>query len=263
MRVGRQQLAGLKSRLSERDMAILTSVGGLRFMTARQVQVCYFDHEHPTPAAAARSCHRALRRLTDWHLLFRLERQVGGTYGGSSGFVYRLGPAGRRLFNGNTRQGGWEPSTTFLDHTLAISELVTVVVAAERRGDLGLVEVATEPRCWRQLPGYGRNDTLRPDLRLVLARGDLEFHWWVEVDRGSEHGPWLRRKCQQYIRYWQSGVEQASVGVFARVAWLTATDHDADRLRQVIANLDCPAPLFDVGLLDDPLTVLAPAEAES
>ncbi|MDQ1713840.1 MAG: hypothetical protein QOE45_3290 [Frankiaceae bacterium] len=73
-----------------------------------------------------------------------------------------------------------------------------------------------EPAVWRSIPGFGHGETLRPDLLLVLARGAMEWHWFTEVDLGTEHGPAVARKCRQYLRYYQTGREQAPHGIFPK-----------------------------------------------
>ena len=251
-------LARLRTALSDRDLAVLQSVAELRYVTAGQLQTLHFDGAHETPLTAARTCRRVLQRLTDLAVLRRLDRVIGGVRAGSGAFVYSVGPSGHRLLaDGRQRHGFREPSATFLDHTLAVSGVVATVVAAAKQGDVQLVSYETEPACWRSIPGYG-SDTLRPDLLLVLARGDMEWHWWVEVDLGTEHGPAVTRKCHQYLRYFQAGREQAERGIFPKVAWLTTTSRRVDQLRMLAADVAADPPLFEVGLLGQPLPLLVP-----
>jgi hypothetical protein len=259
-----QSLVRLRNELSERDLAILQSVSDLRFVTGRQLQVMHFDGAHQTAAAAARSCRRVLGRLSDLQVLRRLERQVGGVRAGSAAFVYGVGPAGFRLIDeSRSRQGFREPSMTFLDHSLATSEVLTTVVGATKADGLQLVRYETEPGCWREIPGYGTGETLRPDLMVVVARGDTEWHWWVEVDLATEHLPSIVRKCRQYVRYWQSGIEQSRTQVFPRVAWLTTTPKRSSAMKQAISDVDGGIGLFEVGLLDRPLDVLVPERSDA
>jgi hypothetical protein len=92
----------------------------------------------------------------------------------------------------------------------------------------------------------------------ILAHGELEYHWRVEVDLATEHASTLRRKCEQYLRYWQSGAGADDAEVFPRVAWLTTTAARADRIREVAEQVQGEVPLFEVGLIDRPLEVLLP-----
>jgi hypothetical protein len=254
-------MSRLRTALSDRDLAVLHAVAELRYVTGRQLQTLYFDGEHTTSLTAARTCRRVLERLTHLGVLRRLERVIGGVRAGSGCFVYGLGPSGHRLLaDGRSRQGFREPSTTFLDHTLAVSGLLASVVAASKQDHCQLLHYQVEPACWRSLPGYSTADTLRPDLLLVVARGDMEWHWFVEVDLGSEHGPAVARKCRQYLRYYQSGREQAERGVFPKVVWLTTTSERAARLRGICNETSPDVPMFEVGLLGTPLPTLLPDE---
>lgn len=251
-------VVALRSQLSERDRTIVSSVAEFRFLTGRQLQTLHFDGQHQTAASAARSCRRVLNRLSELHVLQRLERRVGGLRAGSASYVYCLDSAGHRLLeSGRERQGHWQPSRAFLDHSLAIAELFVTVVAASRSGELHIIRYETEPRTWRTIPGYGSADTLRPDLLLVLAQGDLEYHWHVEVDLSTEHSTKLRRKCEQYQRSYQSGAADDGE-VFPRVAWLTTSSDRAERIREVAEQVQGEVPLFEVGLLARPLEVLLP-----
>jgi Replication-relaxation len=160
--------------------------------------------------------------------------------------------------SGQDRHGHWQPSRTFLDHFLAIADLFVSVMAASNAGQLQLVRYETEPKTWRTIPGYGMSDTLRPDLLLVLGHGELEYHWRIEVDLASEHAATIQRKCQQYLRYWQSGAAGDSSEVFPRVAWLTTSVARAERIREVAEQVQGDVPLFEVGLLKRPLEVMLP-----
>ena len=120
-----------------------------------------------------------------------------------------------------------------------------------------------EPECWRSVPGYGSTDTLRPDLLLVVAHEDLEFHWFVEVDLATENRGAIQRKCTLYDRYYRSGIEQQAHGIFPKVAWLTTSPRRTEYLERTITELRLDIPLFEVGLLDDPLSLLLPVGGRS
>lgn len=217
----------------------------------------HFDGAHPSPSASARSCGRVLARLTRLRVLTRLPREVGGVHGGSSVGIYAVGPIGWRLLERSLHQGWWEPSTTFLDHSLAVADVFVTIVAASKRDELQLINYEPEPACWRAIPG--RREQLRPDLLVVIGQQDLEYHWWLEIDRGNEHRRTIARHCQAYLDLLHAGSEQTERGVFPRVAWLTTTPQRLANLRSVAAEVQGDLPLFEVGLLDDPLAILLPA----
>jgi hypothetical protein len=234
--VSAKQLGLLHDWLSGRDLAILSQVSDLRLMSAAQIAAVHFSlSEHDNPAAAARAGQRVLARLTREGLLSRLERRVGGVRAGSAGYVYCLGPVGQRLMApGGPRQRDWEPGLKFLDHTLAVSQLVVDVIEASRAGSFQILQSQPEPHCHRSFSGPGSPVVLRPDLFLALGVGEMEHRWFIEVDRGSESIPVVIRKCQMFDAYYRSGKEQAAHGVFPKVCWIVPDERRADRIERAI-----------------------------
>lgn len=251
-------VAQVRERLSARDLAVIRQVADLKLMSARQIQAVHFpDTEHNNEQSATRARQRVLARLTRERLLIRLERQIGGVRAGSAGFVLALGPVGQRVLAlDGPRRRSYEPSYRFVDHTLAVSQLIVDVSVAARRGLLDLLDTQAEPRCWRQFSGLGGRRLLRPDAFLALGSGEYELRWFIEVDRSSESLPVIVRKCRLYADYYQSGKEQAAQGgVFPRVCWIAPDELRTERIRRAIArNSHLPAGLFVVttaaGVLD-------------
>jgi protein involved in plasmid replication-relaxation len=232
-------VAQLYERLSERDLAIIRQVAGLRLMSARQIQAVHFPAVgHENEAAATRARQRVLERLVRERLLIALERRIGGVRAGSMGLVVALGPVGQRVVNpGGRRRRSYEPTLRFVDHTLAVSQLVVDVMLAARHGRLELLEWQAEPASWREFRTVSGRRVLRPDAFLVLGVGAYELRWWVEIDRASESVPTLLRKCRLYADYYQSGQEQTTHGgVFPRVCWVVPGVRRAERLREAIAR---------------------------
>jgi hypothetical protein len=224
---------GPKYELSERDIEIVRTVHEHRFLTARQIEQLHFNN-HATTEAAARICRRVLARLTRDRLLTRLERRVGGVRAGSASYVYALGSAGGQLLEG-TRNRVTEPSSLFLDHTLAIADARLALVAAARGRLFDLVEVEIEPSCWRRYSGPGGAPaTVKPDLYVVTAREDFEDCWFLEIDRSTESPAAISRKCRAYDLYWRSGLEQAAHETFPLVLWVVPDERRAARVRTVI-----------------------------
>jgi hypothetical protein len=236
--VSARGVARLRERLSDRDLAIIRQVADLRLMSGRQIQALHFPaSQHLSELAATRARQRVVTRLCRDRLLSALQRRVGGVRAGSAGLVLALGPVGQRIVApGGTRQRLYEPSARFFDHTLAIAQLVVDVSLAGQRKLLDLLEVQAEPSCWRDFASHGGRRWLRPDAFLVLGSGEYELRWFIEVDRATEGLPVIVRKCRLYADYYQSGREQASGGVFPRVAWVVPDDARAERLRDAIAR---------------------------
>lgn len=252
--IGKQQLLALADRLSERDLDIIRSVDRFRLLQAEQLRKLYF-HEISTPGGSARICRRALARLVDQRLLHRLSRRVGGIRAGSSGHIYTLTPAGKRLLayrNGNglpSDRGVHEPGEGFAQHTLAIAELYVTLIETERTGRLQLTRFDPEPDCWRTQPTAFAGAVLKPDAYVELAAGEYEHANFVEIDLASEGRQALQRKLRAYVSYYRSGREQSAHGWFPRVAWITTTGVRADVIEALIRTLPgATRPLFSVGL---------------
>jgi hypothetical protein len=258
-------VARLRDRLSARDVAIIRQVAELRLMSARQIQAIHFPTaEHDNEQAAIRARQRVLERLTRDRLLTRLERRIGGIRAGSSGFVLALGPVGQRVLAiGGGRRRAYEPTLRFLDHTLAIAQLVVDLNVAARGGVLELLDCQPEPRCWREFSGLGGRRLLRPDAFVTLGCGEYELRWFIEVDRSSESVPVIVRKCHLYADYYQSGKEQAAQGgVFPRVCWIVPDEQRAEQLRTAIQrDRSLPDRLFVVVTTASAITILREVSA--
>ena len=171
-----------------------------------------------------------------------LERRIGGARAGSAGSVWYIGPAGDRLLRyldpeaRRGRRNYREPSRHFVDHTLAIAELAVQAVEAARRGVVEVLRIDTEPASWQ--PSVSRHGTaqwLKPDLRLVTATADDEFHWFVEADMATEHLPVILRQCAAYEAFRASGRYQAAHGLFPAVLWVAPTPARAAAIRAAVA----------------------------
>jgi hypothetical protein len=258
--VSARGVARWRERLSARDLAILRQVGELRLMSARQLEAIHFPEvEHDNAAAAMRARQRVLARLVRDGLLLALDRRIGGMRAGSAGLVLGLGPLGQRVLSlDGPRRRVHEPGLRFVDHTLAIAQLVVDVQVAARQGRLELLACEAEPMCWRDFGGIGGRRVLRPDAFLSLGVGDYELRWFIEVDRASESLPVVVRKCRLYADYYQSGREQAAHGgVFPRVCWMAPDERRAERMRQAIAgDRQLPAQLFVVTRTELTLDIL-------
>lgn len=234
-RVGHVALKRLRQKLSERELAVLASVDTYRYMSAAQIERLHFQ-EHASADTAARIRRRVLERLTAARLLTRTERVIGGIRGGSAGFVYGIGPLGHRLLHDDGSRGRWdEPSLTFLDHTLAVTDVAVQVTEASRHGDLDLLALEAEPTCWRHFTrGLGAREVLKPDLFVSVGVGDYEHRWFIEVDRGTESIKALRDKCQTYEHYRRCGIEQAAHEVFPRVLWIVPKERRARQIEELV-----------------------------
>ncbi|HEY2767165.1 MAG TPA: replication-relaxation family protein [Solirubrobacteraceae bacterium] len=234
-------LRELEAKLGGRDWQVIERVSGLHFASANQLARLCFDGDR-------RAARRSLLRLTRLLVLDRLPRRVGGVGFGSADFAYHLGRAGLRL----AILRGWQPErrrrrsvvpgTLFLRHTLLIAELHAQLVEADRSQSIELLELESEPACWRAYSGgHGQRQTLKPDSYARLGAGEYEDSFFVEIDNGTEGSRTIARQLARYLHYYRSGTEQRERGVFPKTLWL------AVRPERVRAIGDCVQALPGAG----------------
>jgi hypothetical protein len=138
-----------------------------------------------------------------------------------------------------------EPSSFFAEHTLAVTDAFVRLIEAERSHHLDLLTAEAEPECWRPFSSNtGGPLVLKPDLFVALGVGDYEHRWFVEVDRGTEHGPAIRRKAETYLAYLGSGIEQGRHDVFPRVIWSAPDERRAAAIAHALEGVSGPNGLF-------------------
>jgi hypothetical protein len=265
-RVSAAGLVQLTAGLSERDRQLVETVGQLRLVGGQQLERLFF-REGQRAASRARAARRHLAALTTQDVLLRLERRIGGVRAGSGGYVYGLGPIGKRLVaywhgDGFVRvRSPHEPGLRFVRHTLTVAEQYVRLEEAARAGGIELLAFDAEPACWRPLAG---RQTLKPDAFVRLGVGEYEHRSFLEVDCGSEGRGALSTKCRRYVRYWQGGKEQAQSGVFPRVVWITTT-RERERVLTEICSGVSPAgtPLFAVGTSEHTVALCSGADLAS
>jgi hypothetical protein len=229
-----RRVAELARLTGDREWSVLLTLGRVRVATVGQLERLHFRD------VSRRQARSVLASMAGRRLLARLPRAVGGVRAGSAGYVYVLDVAGQRLSTpaGSRRPARpWPVGTLFLAHSLAVTELLVRLAEAEASGesDVVLRLFRGEPACWRGFasPGGGQV-TLKPDAEVVLGLGQYEDRWFVEVDRATESGPTLARKAELYVRYWQTGAEQARTGVFPRVLWIVPDSARQSALTQIL-----------------------------
>ena len=122
-RLTEHRLDQVLDRLGDRDRAIVATLAQLRLASGAQLQRLHFGE------GRSRQTRRELQRLHDLGVVMRLDRRIGGVRSGSSGHVYALDRAGQHLAGtggpagGQRRRRPWTPSTPFVAHALAVTEL--------------------------------------------------------------------------------------------------------------------------------------------
>lgn len=230
-------LAAMRDDLSERDWQVLRALGRVRVLSGAQAERLLFADV--TPASRGRTRRRVLGRLVALGLVATLERRIGGVRAGSAGLVYVLSGGGQRLLAPSRATGAGPrprtpstPGRLFLAHALAISETYVCLVEATRDTPGVTVPVfAVESDARWDTPEAG--EVLRPDALVVLARGGVEDVWWLEIDRGTESLPRLKRLLDRYLRFAQAG-RPGPRGVIPRVLFSVTTGARQDALQRLV-----------------------------
>lgn len=234
--ITRTCLERLQRQLTARDRALLATVARLNVASGQQLRRLHY----PDTDSGRRLARLDLARLSEWRVLARLGRRIGGVRAGSEGYVYALDVAGQRLLDDRPKRRHWAPWTpqpSHLRHTLAVSELYVGLRLAEGQSN-PLPTFDTEPRCWRRFTGPGGGPlVLKPDAYLVIDSGPYEDRYFVEIDCGTESLPRLADKARLYTRYWQSGREQAPSGVFPLVLWIAPDPKRVNAIVDALARL--------------------------
>lgn len=236
---------------------LLRLVHEYRFVTTSQLMRLTRER-YQTERSALRQTLRHLRTLRERHLVTSLERRVGGWQGGSQITIWTITTTGRRLLTGNrARVLPYRYSTTFLEHQLAVTETQVLLHETAHQHALQIVAEA-EPASWRRsLDVHGSTVTLKPDLSVTVTSSEFIDRYFLEIDRATENPARVMRKCWQYQRYRQTGIEQGRQdGVFPAVVWIVPHEQRKTQLQQTLnTELQLQRELFTV-ITPDELTAL-------
>ena len=240
--LSRAQLERIEASLTARDHAALQSIRRYRFLTSSQIGRLYVTDSSSTKSHT-RQQNLLTKKLSDCGLIQALERRVGGVGGGSSQPVWHLTEAGYRLLTLNDPDSGprkrfREPSAMFLNHTLAVAECAVQLTCICRTSyDIDLEQVDCEPFCWRYYKDEdGRFTYLRPDLFAITNYDDYEDRWFIEIDLATESPMDVVEKCNAYLRYYYTDIEQKETDVFPLVVWITTDESRKQRLKEYISD---------------------------
>jgi protein involved in plasmid replication-relaxation len=250
-------LDALRDSLAERDLELLTSVAQLRYVTTAQLRRLHFDRPGGNVRATIQAAQRAVNRLHGLGLVEPCARRIGGPEGGSTPRLWRITRRGTNVLR---RKWSHErvPNPTHLGHLLDTVELVVRLHEHARSDDVDLLDIQTEPECWRPIVGgQGHDVLLKPDLRVTLGVGGYELHWFVEIDRGTETTSRLASKIGLYIDAWHCQVEQQVYGVFPGVLWSVPDVRRVELVRNTCESVPgVPSGMFVVTQADGAVEAL-------
>jgi len=210
-------------------------------MRTRQIQRLFFT-DNSSSRAKLSATMRVLERLSNFGLVDHLPRAIGGNGRGSEGKIWHLTEAGLRLLDlgavkEKKRTRYLEPSTSFLRHTIAISEAFVQVTEICRMSEaMSLSHIDVEPECWRAFQKNGKTVSLRPDLYAETISGKFEYHWFIEMDLATEDIPTILEKCFRYEEYYQTRAEQNTEGIFPYVLWIVPDEERKRKISEALAK---------------------------
>jgi Replication-relaxation len=221
--------------LTSREQTILRDLDRVRLLTGQQIERLHFWNLASSNARGS-ARRRSLGRLVANQLVVTLPRRVGGERAGSAGLVYSLDSRAQRdraSWADSPEAAGrkrvrrpWPIGWSFVSHGLDVAELYVRLREAESRHELRLVRLDAEPASWYPTA----TGLLKPDAYAVWERGGWEQHWWIEVDRGTETLPTLRRKLMEYLQVINSG----DLGPMGVVPLVLVTVLDDRRMAHVL-----------------------------
>lgn len=263
-RISHERLLSLSRGLSDRDRALVDTVARLHLVTGSQLVRVHWPDADDADLRAAR---RTLVRLTQWRVLARLERRLGGLGRGSTSWTYALDTAGQRLLAGEAGVSARRPHLprpAQWQHALAVSEVYVALIEATRGTATTITRWDGEPASWRRYSGpFGEPLLVKPDAFVELDHPDYADLCFVELDTGTQSRPVIRAKLAAYRRYAASGVEQAAQGgVFPRVVFLTTSEPRLSVLVDLLGELPADSwAMFGAGLVSDAARLLLGSEA--
>ena len=230
-----------RSLLSERDKEILHALLKCRYLTSGQIRRLYFT-ECKSQIAATRTTNLNLLRLQNYGVIASLGRRIGGVRAGSGALVRVLTEVGYLILHLNSdgkipRKRFFEPSRVYLEHTLAVAESYVQIVEICKKRQLEHIRTDIEPSSWRRhIDEHGGVVHLKPDLFSVISNGEYEDSWFIEIDLDTASYTAISEKCRRYARYYRSGLEQVSTGVFPQVVWIVPNLARKEGLERIISN---------------------------
>jgi len=222
--------------LQERDYALLKALSDYRYLSTSQIQGIFFSK--------GPFVYRRLKKLADYGLIVRLQREVVGE---ASELIHALAPEGARQLGlkmgvpASTFTVHRKASRSFLEHGLALNEFRLAFEQAVHVQEDMTIE-RWESRHKLGIPG---GKTVIPDACVILNTPRGQTHFFVELDRYTESASRVfRAKLQHYALYQKSGafLQQSGTRLF-RVLTVTVHKQAVKTLLAASKNLT-PSSIF-------------------
>jgi hypothetical protein len=127
------------------------------------------------------------------------------------------------------------------DHMLAVIDFrACVELATKSRDDIAIISWKEGKQLLmnaniRSSAGIIKQVPIIPDGYFRLKHGEKEFHYFLEIDRGTSDLKRIAEKCRGYLNIWQDKIALVRFGVRAfRVLYITTAEK---RLSKMLAEL--------------------------
>lgn len=217
-------------QLQPRDEAVLATVHRYRVLNAHQIQVLHFPGTPHNPNSKKTTCQGRLQKMYHHGYLARIAQpQVIPL--GRRPLVYALDRRGAdrlaELSGRDRAEIGWRPKNNqlgalFLEHLLAVNQFRVVIELLAAHNGWSIVRWLDDgtlrtPDAAHALPyrqSGARRRPIIPDGYFALQLPDVPnpFHFFLEVDRGTETNRTWAHKIEAYTTYLRAGHSTRALG---------------------------------------------------
>jgi hypothetical protein len=270
--ISKHKLAEIFAKTTAREFQILELLNFAKFMTTDQLCRQFFA-KMSNELSAKRATNRTLKKLEAEKLVAKLPRRVGGyvreSYGGSAASVWWLSETGYKILRMKhtqwlpSRKRVLEKSPLFLTHDLMIAEIATRFCEMETSRKISQLKIEWEPRAWRSFMNGGESVCLKPDLFATFVNAGYEESYFLEIDRATENVQRIFAKCQTYVAYFNTGVEEKTRGLTPYIVWLVPDEKRAEQILKMLREkLPEASVLFQVIVEKELETLIVGEEKE-
>ncbi|MCW6677486.1 replication-relaxation family protein [Aerococcaceae bacterium NML180378] len=227
--------------MNPQEVAILTLLAECRMATTHQIARLVFS-DSISQRSSLRRANRTTRSLAQRQLIYALPRKIGGWTKGSASYVWRVTHRGlhelKKIHSHLSLKyrNRYYPTQHHVEHTLAVTELFVQLKELERQSHVTVLAFQFEPKSWRSYANrLAEIRHLKPDAYVVVALGEFEDSYFLELDRSSESLNRVVNTCKKYIHYYHSGIEQRERDIFPFVVWVVP---DIKRQKAIQSAID-------------------------
>lgn len=237
-------------QLTQRDKDVLLSLYYQRCLTTEQITEIHFRYRQDGGGAensqAFIMARRRLRKMFDHRLIDRFFVDVGEQNGSSQAHVI-LDKFGAQVVAGmlectiddlNWRYDMNEARLPFLQHVIEVNNLFICMLRTSRQYGHQITDYQTENMTRFEFKHDGRRVVLNPDAYGRYYTPQTGFHFFAEVDRGTESIQQFCSKQRRYASFYASGEYQKYYETFPLVLVVTTVWERAVELRNAIYSID-------------------------